>query len=264
MLTIEAFRSALEKLDLKNKPAIAHASLKAFGEIHANAEVILETLLETVSGLMMPTFTYKTMVIPEVGPPNNGLAYGRHPDLNRMTEPFHLEKPADPLMGTLPETLRRYPGAMRTAHPILSFTGVNVNGASNTQTLNNPFAPIGALANQDGWVLLLGVDHTVNSSIHYAEKLAGRRQFIRWALTKNRIVECAGYPGCSDGFEEIRPDIEKVTRFEQVGDSFIEAIPLYPLLRAVETKIKRNPLAMLCQREQCDRCNTIRNMFTGT
>jgi aminoglycoside 3-N-acetyltransferase len=167
-------------------------------------------------------------------------------------------------MGVLPEALRRYPGAMRTAHPILSFAGVNVEAVLNTQTLNNPFAPIGELANQDGWVLLLGVDHTVNSSIHYAEKLARRRQFVRWALTKNRIIECAGYPGCSDGFEEIRPDIEKVTRVEMVGNSFIEAIPLYPLLRAVETKIKRNPLAMLCQREKCDRCNTIRFVVTET
>jgi aminoglycoside 3-N-acetyltransferase len=264
MLTYEAFKLALDRLDLKNKPAIAHASLKSFGEIHTNPEIILETLLETVSGLVMPTFTYKTMVIPEVGPPNNGLAYGRHADLNRMTEPFCMDKPADPLMGVLPEALRRYPGAMRTAHPILSFAGVNVEAVLNTQTLNNPFAPIGELANQDGWVLLLGVDHTVNSSIHYAEKLARRRQFVRWALTKNRIIECAGYPGCSDGFEEIRPDIEKVTRVEMVGNSFIEAIPLYPLLRAVETKIKRNPLAMLCQREKCDRCNTIRFVVTET
>lgn len=258
MLTSEDFKSALEELELGNKPAIAHASLKSFGDIDGGPELVLRALLASLSGLVMPTFTYKTMIIPGVGPPNNGLIYGRHLDLNRMAEPFHIDKPADPLMGILPEMLRRYPAAIRTAHPILSFAGVNVNGALNTQTIYSPFAPIHALADQDGWVLLLGVNHTVNSSIHYAEKLAGRRQFVRWALTRKCVIECPGFPGCSDGFEAIRPDIEHVTRRVEVGDSFIEAIPLHPLLRAVKSRIKREPLALLCQRDECERCNSIR------
>lgn len=264
MLTSEDFKSALDSLELGEKPAIAHASLKPFGEVQGGPETILRALLASISGLIMPTFTYKTMIIPEVGPPNNGLTYGRYRDLNRMAEPFHSNKPADPLMGILPETLRRYPGAMRTAHPILSFAGANANGALNTQTIYNPFAPIGALADQDGWVLLLSVDHTVNTSIHYAEKLAGRRQFVRWALTKKCIIECPSFPGCSDGFEAIRPDIEHVSRQVEIGEGFIEAIPLHPLLRIVKAELKRNPLALLCQREECERCNTIRHTAIET
>jgi aminoglycoside 3-N-acetyltransferase len=264
MLTSEDFKLALDSLELGGKPAIAHASLKPFGDIEGGPETILRALLAFVSGLIMPTFTYKTMIIPEVGPPNNGLTYGRYRDLNRMAEYFHLEKPADPLMGILPETLRRYPGAMRTAHPILSFAGVNANEMLNSQTIYNPFAPIGVLAEQDGWVLLLGVDHTVNTSIHYAEKMAGRRQFMRWALTKKCIVECPNFPGCSDGFEAIRPDIEHVARRVEIGDSFIEAIPLHPLLRIVKAELKRNPLALLCQRDECERCNTIRHTAIET
>jgi aminoglycoside 3-N-acetyltransferase len=206
----------------------------------------------------MPTFTYKSMITPEVGPPNNGLTYGSQLDQNRMAEPFHLDMRADPLMGILPETLRHYPGMNRTAHPILSFAGVNAGDALNTQTIYNPFAPIGWLADRDGWVLLLGVNYTVNSSMHFAEKLAGRRQFVRWALTKKRIVECPGFPGCSEGFEAVRPDIANVSRRAQVNNSFIEAVPLHPLLQAVEMRIKRDPLALLCQREDCERCNAIR------
>ena len=264
MLTSEDFKSALDSLELGNKPAIAHSSLKPFGEIEGGPEALLWVLLDSVSGMIMPTFTYKTMIIPEVGPPNNGLTYGRYRDLNRMAEYFHLDKSADALMGILPETLRRYPGTMRTSHPILSFAGVNANDALNTQTIYNPFAPIGALADQDGWVLLLGVDHTVNTSIHYAEKLSGRRQFVRWALTKNCIVECPVFPGCSDGFEAIRPEIEHLCRRVEIGDSFIEAVPLHPLLRIVKAEIKRNPLALLCQREECERCNTIRHTAIET
>lgn len=262
MLTGREFKIAFNSLELGNKPAIAHASLKTFGAVHGGAETVLSALLAAVSGLIMPAFTYKTMLIPEVGPPNNGLAYGKHPDLNRMAEPFHNNMPVDALIGTLPETLRHYPGVMRTAHPILSFVGFNAYDALNLQTIFNPFAPIGWLADRDGWVLLLGVDHTVNTSIHYAEKLAGRRRFVRWALTKKRIVECPNYPGCSDGFEAIRPEVIHDSRRVQVGNSFIEAIPLHPLLQAVEASIQGNPLALLCQREVCARCDAIRHTFT--
>jgi len=180
--------------------------------------------------------------------------------LNLMAESFRYDMPVDPLIGTLSETLRHYPGAMRTAHPILSFAGVKLHEALVTQTTYNPFAPIGWLADRAGWVLLLGVDHTVNTSIHYAEKIAGQLQFVRWALTRKRIIECKGFPGCSDGFEAIRPDIEHVTRRVEVGSSFIDAIPLHSLLQAMETRIKRNPLALLCQRDECGRCDAVRSV----
>lgn len=258
MLTFGELKSAFESLELENKPAIAHASLKSFGAIQDGAETLIRALLDSVSGLVMPTFTYKTMILPEVGPPNNGLVYGALLDLNRMAEPFHHDMPADTLMGVLPEMFRQQPGVMRTAHPILSFAGLNAKDALNTQTIYNPFAPIGALADQDGWILLLGVYHTSNTSIHYAERLAGRHQFMRWALTKKRVIECPGYPGCSDGFEDIRLEIEPLARCVQVGEGFIEAIPLHGLLRAVQANINGNPRALLCQRDVCKRCDAVR------
>jgi aminoglycoside 3-N-acetyltransferase len=181
-----------------------------------------------------------------------------------MAESFFADMPVDPLIGTLPEVMRHYRSSARTAHPILSFTGVYADEALNTQTLFNPFAPIGWLADRDGWVLLLGVNHTVNTSIHFGEKLSGRRQFTRWALTRNRVVECPNFPGCSDGFEVIRPEIAQDTRRAQIGRGVIEAIPLHSLLQAVEASIKRKPLALLCQRDICERCNAIRQAVIGT
>jgi len=262
MLTFSDFKSAFASLELEGKPAIAHASLKAFGVIQGGAETVLPALLAAVGGLVAPAFTYKTMIIPEVGPPNNGLTYGSYKDLNRMAEPFYADMPVDPLMGVLPETLRHSPGAHRTAHPILSFTGVNASAALHTQTIYNPFAPIGVLADQDGWVLLLGVDHTVDTSIHYAEKLVGRRQFVRWALSKNRVVECYGFPGCSEGFNDITPDLREDTRTVEIGESSIDAVPLKRLFQAVETRLQKDPLALLCQREECERCNAVREMVS--
>ncbi|HXF85066.1 MAG TPA: AAC(3) family N-acetyltransferase [Anaerolineales bacterium] len=259
MLGYADLKSAFQELDLADKPIIAHASLKPFGYIQGGAEVVLRAMLASFAGVMMPSFTYKTMVTPEVGPPNNGIRYGAHRDLNKMAEPFTSDMPVDPMMGVLAETLRCHAAAQRTSHPILSFAGIKVEEFLNAQTLYDPLAPIGALAERDGWVVLINVDHTVNTSIHYGEKLAGRKQFVRWALMDNRVVECPGFPGDSYGFNAIQEYIEPHTlRVEMEGGAFIQAAPLKIVLSIVQDMIKKDPLALLCQREDCERCNAVK------
>jgi aminoglycoside 3-N-acetyltransferase len=249
---------AFEQLGLEGIPVIAHASLRAFGYIQGGAETVLDAMLASFASVIMPTHTYKTKIIPDVGPPNNGMAYGSGRDKNKLAEPFHLGMRADPMMGVLPETLRNHPAAMRTAHPILSFAGVNADSLLFTQTLYEPLAPIGALAELGGWVVLVNVDHTVNTSIHYAEKLAGRKQFIRWALAEDRVVECPNYPGDSMGFRAIEEYIQFDTRRVELGAAFLQAVPLKRLFEVVQGLIKKDPLALLCDRTECERCMAIR------
>jgi len=258
MPSYSEIKIGLSKLQLSKHLVIAHASLKAFGHIEGGAETMLAALLDSVRGVIMPTFTYKTMLNPEVGPPRNGITYGSETDLNKMTEPFHPDMPADKMMGILPETLRRHPMAKRSSHPIQSFAGIHADGVINSQRLYDPFTSIGALADQDGWVLLLGVDHTVNTSIHYAEKLAGRLQFIRWALLHDRVVECPGFPGDSEGFNVITPAVEKYTRRVEIGNALVQAVHLKSLIKVVTDQIKENPFALLCQRQDCERCTAVR------
>jgi len=186
--------------------------------------------------------------------------YGIVLNFNQMAEPFHSDLRVDPMMGILPETLRNHPSAIRTAHPILSFTGISADLTLFTQTLYEPLAPIGALAEQDGWVVLINVNHTVNTSIHYAEKLAGRKQFTRWALVGDRVVECPGFPGDSLGFQAIEPYLELDTRRVNIGEAFIQAVPLMQLFQLVQGLIKENPLALLCERSDCERCNAVKGL----
>jgi len=260
MLGYDELKAAFQQLSLANKPVIAHASLQPFGYIHNGADTVLQALLDSVKSLIMPTFTYKTMITPEVGPPNNGITYGAEKDLNKMAQSFTADMPADPMMGILPESLRNHPAAKRTAHPILSFAGIAADLELGTQTLYEPFAPIGALAEQDGWVVLINVDHSVNTSIHYGEKLAGRRQFIRWAVMDNRIIECPSFPGDSSGFNAIASYIKPDTRRVDMGEAFIQAVSLQRLFQAVHELIQIDPMALLCHRTDCERCNAVRNI----
>ncbi len=253
-------RAALFNLGLSHTPVIAHASLKAFGNVDGGADTMVRAVLDSVGALIMPTFTYKTMITPEAGPPNNGITYGGDANLNKMAEPFTLDMPADKQMGIVPETLRRHPQAKRTRHPIQSFAGVYAEKFLAAQTLQNPLGLIGALADADGWVLLLGVDHTVNTSIHYAEKLAGRKQFVRWALLPDRIIECPGFPGDSAGFDAIASDLIHETRTVKIGNGVVQALPLKILFVAVINRIKADPYVLLCQQGGCERCKAVRNL----
>lgn len=262
MLTFRDLVQAFRGLGLSpQRPVIVHASLSSFGEdIRGGAETLLGALL-TVSGrVMAPTFTYKTMLIPEAGPENNALTYGAGKDLNQMAEFFFPDMPADPLMGVLAETLRRHPQAKRSMHPILSFAGIGLDEVIAAQTLAEPLAPIGALAALDSEVVLIGVNHTANTSIHYAESLAGRQGFVRWALTPKGVWECPGFPGCSDGFDAVAPSLEDVTRRGRIAQSEVQVIPLASLLERVRGILEDDPLALLCARVECERCDTYRRL----
>ncbi len=248
----------LRALSIGERPVIVHASLSAFGHVHGGAETVVGALLAVFPGVMAPTHTYKTMLIPEEGPPNNAITYGSGRAQNAMAEFFTLDMPADPLMGIIPETLRQHPRARRSGHPILSFAGVGVEAALNAQTLEDPLAPIRTLMEEGGWVLLMGVNHTVNTSLHLAERIAGRRQFLRWALTPQGVVACPGFPGCSLGFEKAEPLLRPLTRETQVGNATVRALPLAPMIERITAHLREDPAALLCDDSHCERCTAIR------
>lgn len=259
MITFHDFVAGFQKLGLKHTtPVIAHASLSAFEDVQGGAETILGALIYIFDTLLMPGFTYKTMVTPPNGPLDNGLSYTEAQPANLMAQFYHPGMPVDRLMGIVPETMRQHPRSRRSMHPILSFIGLNARHCLESQTLEEPLAPIGRLVEANGWVLLLGVDHTVNTSVHYAERLVGRKQFVRWALTPDGVLTCPAFPGCSDGFNQLIPHLEAVTRSVQVGVGQVRAVPLQALVAAVKACLAADPQALLCDRSYCDRCNAVR------
>ena len=259
MISYRDFLTALRSLEIeRTQPVIVHTSLSAFGEVLGGAQTVLGALLSLYDTVVMPTFTYATMITPEAGPADNAIEYGKGRDANRMAAIFRPDMPVDRLMGVTADALQRHPHATRSLHPILSFAGVNASVALESQTYSEPLAPIGVMANSQGWALLLGVNHTVNTSIHYGERLAGRKQFVRWALTQHGARECPRFPGCSEGFQAIAPHLEGVVRAVMIGLARVQAIPLRELVKTVRDTILADPLALLCDKEYCERCNTVR------
>ena len=260
MLSYRDLITGFKKLEIdQNKPVILHASLSSFGEIRGGAETLLGAILAGFQSIMVPTFTYKSMIIPETGPENNGLEYGSGHDLNKMAEFYTQDMPADRLMGILAEKVRLNPQAQRSTHPILSFAGIHLSEAIDQQSLEEPLAPIQWLLDHQGYVLLMGVDQTVNTSIHLADQKAGRKSFIRWALTPHAIYECPGMTGCSDGFNQATDHLAEITIMTKIGDATIQAIPLQGMVDILVPIIQNDPIALLCEKPTCPRCQAIRN-----
>ena len=75
----------------------------------------------------------------------------------------------------------------------------------------------------------------------------------------DRVVECPNYPGDSMGFQAIEEHIKSDTRRVEIGEAFIQAIPLKKLFGVVQDLIKKDPLALLCERTDCERCMAVRS-----
>lgn len=259
MLSIRDLVLAFRQLELDgSRPALVHSSLSSFGQIQGGAKAVTGALLQHFNSVAMPAFTYRTMIIPESGPADNAIHYGSQNKINQKAIYYDSNMPVDRLMGIIPETLRRMPQTRRSRHPILSFIGVNADKYLKQQTRKQPLAPISAMMEDHGWVVMMGVGHTANTSIHLGEKLAGRKSFTRWALVPGKVVTCPNFPACSDGFDALQPHLAPVTRAVQVGSAWIQALPISLVVRAVEQLVSEDPLALLCERENCPRCNAIR------
>jgi aminoglycoside 3-N-acetyltransferase len=261
MISFREIEKGFRQLNLNPRtPVIVHASLKSFGDVvPGGANTLLGALTNCFYSVMMPAFTYKTMVIPVVGPKNNGITYGIKNHANLMAEIFDADTTrADSTMGYLAESLRKHPKATRSLHPILSFTGINVQSALEQQTPFQPLAPIQDLSQRQGWVLLVGVNHTVNTSLHLAERLSGRQQFLRWALTPGGVLECPNYPGCSDGFQAIEPYLTSITRRVTIGNALVQAVPILQMLDITLDFLRKVPDGLLCDNVNCERCYAVR------
>ena len=89
------------------------------------------------------------------------------PGYNPLTTPTRV-------MGQVPELFRNWPGTLRSAHPAFSLAALGPNAPylvadHALEEGSGDRSPLGKLYEIDGHILLLGVDHWNNTSLHLAE-----------------------------------------------------------------------------------------------
>ncbi len=163
---------------------LVHSSLSRLGWVAGGAVAVIRALMQVLTPagtLMMPTHTNDNT--------NPGM-WQNPPVPESWWQPIRDHTPAyEPditptrQMGAIPETFRRFPGVVRSSHPTSSFAAWGANAAFliDHHELESSFgegSPLARLYDLDGYVMLLGVGHGNNTSLHLAEYRAnfpGRR-----------------------------------------------------------------------------------------
>jgi len=168
--------SDLRRLGLAaGSTVLVHSSLSALGWVVGGAEAVVLALEDAVGNagtLMMPAYS---MNAPEPSlwrnPP---VPESWWETVRNEWPPFDRDLSPAVRLGTIPETFRHQQGTERSDHPNHSFCarGPNARPLLHNHSLDDSMgeaSPLARLYELDGQVLLLGVDHSSNSSLHLAE-----------------------------------------------------------------------------------------------
>ena len=258
--------AAAHTLGLSGRPLCIHASLRSFGWVAGGAPTVIAGLLEAGCTLLVPTFSWDTFAVAPF--PRQCLAQnGTSPDYYETSQQAlpgaaRIYTPDAPDidradMGAISAAVLAMPGRVRGNHPLCSFAAVGplANELVAAQQPLQVFAPLRALAEAGGSVVLMGVELTELTLIHLAEQLAGRNLFRRWANGSDGQPMAVEVGGCSDGFGKFAPILAPVMRSTLVGQSEWRVYPALETLERAAQAIRNHPMMTHCGRADCNRCH---------
>lgn len=251
--------AGVHALGLMGRPVCLHSSLRSFGAVERGADAIVDGFLGVGCTLMVPSFSWRYAVLPvdDLTPERNAWDYDAPRKLDAEPEAFATSSAEiDSRMGAIPAAVVRRAGRVRGDHPLCSFTAVGPSAetAVGSESWDDVYAPLRWLANNDGALVLAGVNLTSMTLIHYAEQLAGRTLFRRWALNRDSEVVMVPVGSCSDGFEQLRPTLASLETTTNVGESAWRCYPAVAALDALVSAIRDNPQLTRCNNPECVRC----------
>jgi aminoglycoside 3-N-acetyltransferase len=208
---------------------IVHSSLSRLGWVAGGAHAVVLALRQALGPdgtLVMPTHS-RNLTDPA--------DWGNPPVPQEWWEIIRAETPAyDPRvtptgwMGAIVECFRSFPGVLRSAHPTVSFAALGplagriTEGHELDEGLGEA-SPLARLYEADAWVLLLGVGHDNNTSLHLAEyRAAVPKQYLRQGSPvliegERRWVTYRELADDTSLFEPLAKDFAEITGGERTG-----------------------------------------------
>jgi aminoglycoside 3-N-acetyltransferase len=158
--------------------AIVHSSMSRIGWTVGGPVAVIEALMETLTEegvLAMPALStdntepsaWQRPAVPETW----------WPVIRKEMPPYRPRITPTRGLGRIAEAFRSFPGAHRSNHPQHSFAawGKNAESVIKEHPLDRAFgqnSPLGRLYELEAKILLIGVGHESNTSLHHAEHIA--------------------------------------------------------------------------------------------
>lgn len=255
VMTRDRIKAGLRALGLKaGNKVLLHSSLSSLGWVEGGADTVIDAIAETIGvrgTLMVTTFTHDTAVFdPRTAPSKTGL---------------------------IAETLRTRPGALRSWHPTHSVAALGAEAQKLTADHVRAFGigcPIDTLADQGGYILLLGVSCRYCSAIHVAENHArvpylgkvGNPIKEATVLTPEGgevTVVLEDQPSCGAGFGQLEPFLRErgLIADELIGQAHCQLIKARALTDVAAALLWEDPGALLCHRPECPHCPQSREII---
>lgn len=180
-ITKAEIAEALKDLGLpEGGNVLVHSSLSSFGHVVGGANAVIDALLDTVGAngtVMVPTLTG-----------NEGLSQDNPPVFDSAKTPIWT--------GIIPNTFVMYSQAIRSLHPTHSVAAIGPLAAYLTSTHQHSVtpcddtSPYGKLAKlENGYILLLGVDHESNTMLHHVEEIVGVQYHMQPGYVCASVIE---------------------------------------------------------------------------
>jgi aminoglycoside 3-N-acetyltransferase len=259
-VTRDDLDAALAALELGARAVCVHSSLRSFGQVDAGADAIIDAVLDAGCTLLVPTHSWGFATSHQRGmrPSRNGWDYAMNVAPPAFSGVFSVDSTAvDRNMGAIPRAVLQRPGHQRGNHPLASFSAI---GPLATQLVggqrgDDVHAPLRELAERDGAVVMMGVGLTRMTLLHWAEQVAGRAQFRRWALDERGDTVMVESGGCSEGFDRLASTLAPVETDVRVGASEWRCFPAAEVVARAAAAIRADPNITHCNVRTCARCN---------
>lgn len=226
---------------------VVHSSFRAVRPVDGGPETLIRALLDAVG-------PEGTLVMPSMTDWDDDEVFD--PD---VTPCLHL--------GVVADTFWRMPGVLRSDSPH-SFAAYGPRAAEITAPHPPDFphgldSPVGRVYELDGKVLLLGVDHGANTTVHLAEALAG----VPYRRPKYCTVLLDGVPTrvdygeidhCCRHFVMVGEWLDRrgLERRGKVGNAEARLVHSHDVVATVVEELKDDRCRFLCPRGTgCDQCD---------
>jgi aminoglycoside 3-N-acetyltransferase len=228
---------------------LVHTSFKAVGPVEGGPLALIAALQRAVGNdgtLVMPTMTDgESKFDPETTPTVD--------------------------MGITAETFWRQPGVKRSTHPGGSFAATGSLAASICQAQplsppHGPDSPVGRVHDLDGQILLLGVTHSENTTLHLAEAIAK----VPYSVSHPCLVEADGElrtvmiaetDHCCTRFRFADHWLaaKELQRQGPVGQAHARLCASRDVVAVALEQLETDPLVFLCTpQEHCEQCDAAR------